>query len=884
MDADRWARIEQLCRETFDYNDEQQAAFLESACGADRDLRREVESLLARRQDAENFMEFPAMQFVARELAAENAARADRASRLIGSFVSHYRIIEKVASGGMGDVYRAVRADRAYDQQVAIKFLQGARSTEFFLARFENERQILADLDHPNIARLLDGGTTEEGLPYLVMEFIEGLPIDEFCAQKGLNVRERLALFCKACSAVQFAHHNLVVHRDLKPSNILVTPGGVPKLLDFGVAKILNPQRCEENFPQTVTWLQMLTPNYASPEQVRNEPISTSSDVYSLGAILYVLLSRQSPYRISADAPQEMMKAICETDPELPSAAAMRVCVPDGAQKRAPVSDGKRQFTKAAMVKLSKELSGDLDNIVLKALRKEPLRRYSSVEQFAEDIHRYLTGLPVLAHKDTLSYRSRKFIGRHKMGVAAAGLLLLCLAGGMFTTLWQARIASFERVRAERRFNDVRALANSLMFDINDSVQNLSGSTPARKLLVMKALQYLDSLSQEARGDPSLQEELASAYEKVGDLQGDPSATNLGDTTGALASYRKALAIRESIAATDGESLDRQKKLAGDYQRLSSGLDAFGEYQAGLNYAKKYFDIQQRLAAAAPSSELQEHLAGAYYQLARCQADLGEFDAALFDLRRSAAIREAIADAGSGVPARVLVRLAGTYGLMASVLAHQGKLEQAIAIGRKASGILADLSESEPTNAMYREYREENHYYLGFFSEAKGDFDEALRQYRRALSGFESLASADPKEMRAKLFLSKCRRHIGTTLVRQDNVIEGFEDVETGLAIAEDLYHMDPAEKSDKLTDLADAYSAVGFAHSRAAAQPNLSMRARLAHLKEAQAAYNKSLEIWLDAKRRGEVSGLDGNEPDRITNELAKCNSALARLTTPAH
>ena len=250
MNSERWARIEQLCQAALEHHENQQAAFLESVCGADQDLRREVESLLAHRQRAENFMESRAFDVAARVLAAENACSGD-ASRLVGRLIPPYRITEKVASGGMGDVYRAIRVDGTYDKQVAIKVIQGARSTDFFLARFQNERQILATLDHPNIARLLDGGTTEEGLPYLVMEYIRGLPIDEFCAQKKLDTRERLALFRNVCSAVQYAHQNLVIHRDLKPSNILVTPEGVPKLLDFGIAKIVNPQNGEEGLQQT---------------------------------------------------------------------------------------------------------------------------------------------------------------------------------------------------------------------------------------------------------------------------------------------------------------------------------------------------------------------------------------------------------------------------------------------------------------------------------------------------------------------------------------------------------------------------------------------------------------------------------------------------------
>jgi eukaryotic-like serine/threonine-protein kinase len=391
------------------------------------------------------------------------------------------------------------------------------------------------------------------------MEFVEGQRIDEFCAHKELGVRERLELFRTVCSAVHYAHQNLVVHRDLKPSNILVTASGAPKLLDFGIAKIVDPQR-EANLQQTVTLLRMLTPDYASPEQVRNETISTSSDVYSLGVILYQLLTGRLPYGASTDAPQEMMKAVCETEPPKPSTAVMRASVPDGsASQRTSVELAQQKSERERALKLSNVLAGDLDNIVLKALRKEPQRRYSSVEQFSEDIRRYLTGLPVLAHEDSLAYRTRKFVWRHRVGVAAAILLVLSLAGGLVATLWQAHIARSERARAERRFNDVRSLANSLIFDVHDSIKDLPGSTPARKLIVDRALQYLNSLAEESRGDLSLQRELATAYERVGLVQGHYLQSSLGDTKGSLDSYQKALRIREQIAA---KSSDRNDRLA----------------------------------------------------------------------------------------------------------------------------------------------------------------------------------------------------------------------------------------------------------------------------------------------------------------------------------
>jgi len=884
MDAERWQRIEHVCQGALEREESQQASFVQAACGGDDGLRREVESLLAYRRKADHFIEAPALEVAARALAAEQSVSVSDSSRFVGRLISHYRIVEKVASGGMGDVYRAVRADGAYQMQVAIKFIQGARSTDFFLARFQNERQILASLDHPNIARLIDGGTTGEGLPYVVMEYIEGLPLDAYCAEKNLSIHERLALFRTVCSAVQYAHQNLVVHRDLKPSNILVTREGVPKLLDFGIAKILNPQRGESESKETVTLVRMLTPDYASPEQVRNETITTRSDVYSLGVILYKLLTGLPPYRLATDSPHEIVKAICEAEPEKPSTAVSRHLNLDGATtQEAADARGLSSAAGENPKKRRKALAGDLDNIVLKALRKEPERRYSSVEQFSEDIRRHLVGLPVLAHKDTLPYRARKFVGRHTVGVAAAALLVLSLAGGLITTLWQARIARSERARAERRFNDVRALANSLLFDVHDAIKDLPGATAARKLLVSNALRYLDSLAQEASGDVSLQRELASAYEKVGDVQGDPFSANLGDTAGALASYRKALTIRETTARS-GNSLDDQKSLAMDYQKVGQSLIASGDYRGGLEFAEKVFSIQQRLATLLPGPESQERLAGSYYQMAFCQKDLGDFNAALTSFEESVAIREAISDAPPPLNARIQTRLAGTYGAMATVLAHTGDPRRAVAMCKKSADIMNKLSESDPTNAIYREYLNEAYYFTGVYEQQSDEFSQALRSFNAALAGFAVLSKADPNEARAKRFIGICEKHIGYVQAASGSVAQGMEHMRKGLAMAQELYRKDPAEKSDKLTDLADAYAVLGFGYVHAASQPGISSAARVTNWKEARASYQRSLDAWLDARREGVISSQDSDIPDRVAKELAKCDAALANLHASNH
>jgi len=351
-----------------------------------------------------------------------------------------------------------VRADGEFTKEVALKTVRVGYDVSSVLERFRNERQILASLDHSNIARLYDGGTSAEGIPYLVMELVDGIPIDSFCDAGKLNITRRLELYLEVCSAVQYAHQRLVIHRDLKPGNILVTKKAIPKLLDFGIAKILDPATATD-----VTIVRPMTPEYASPEQIRGEPITTASDVYSLGVALYQLLTGRSPYRMTTRTPHELSRAITDTEPERPSTAILRQLAAKDSSSASRTPEQLSDAREPSLAKLQRRLSGDLDNILLKALRKEPQRRYASVEQFAEDLRRHLDGRPVSARKDSWSYRSGKFIKRHKAGVAAAALMAATLVAGVAATVREAKVAERNRLRAEKRFDDVRKLSNSLI-------------------------------------------------------------------------------------------------------------------------------------------------------------------------------------------------------------------------------------------------------------------------------------------------------------------------------------------------------------------------------------------------------------------------------------
>src|SRR5215472_1117553 len=392
---DRWQRLEDLFFEASDLEPSARPAFLEQACGSDTDLRREVEDLLRSSDRTLADLRRPVDE-TAREVVMDKS----------GQRIGPYQIVKLLGEGGMGLVYLANRADQQFQQQVAIKLMHaGFGQSPEMLRRFKAERQILANLDHPNIASLLDGGITSEGAPYLVMEYVDGAAIDEYCQRNPLPTAELLQLFRTVCAAVEYAHRNLVVHRDIKPGNILVTAEGVPKLLDFGIAKLMDP---EAPGPfRTVASQRLMTPEYASPEQVRGEPVTTATDVYALGVLLYELATGRSPFRIETNSPLEIARAICELEPVRPSTASRT-----GASL-APID--------------ARELRGDLDQIVLKPMRKEPERRYASVAAFSEDLLRYLRGYPVEAGSGARRYQARKFIGRHRAAVIAAAAAALAL-------------------------------------------------------------------------------------------------------------------------------------------------------------------------------------------------------------------------------------------------------------------------------------------------------------------------------------------------------------------------------------------------------------------------------------------------------------------------
>jgi len=422
MTAAQWAAVRRIFDEIADLPPASAEGQLEERCAGDPLVAAAVRRLLHAHQHETDLL----------DRVQEALAPSDQDSSLIGRRLGNYRISREIGRGGMGSVYLAERVEGVIRKQVAVKLVRAGLDEVTVLERFRREREILAGLDHPGIARLIDGGSTEEGLPYFVMDYVEGQPIDRWCDQRRLNVTDRLILFRSVCAAVQYAHQNLVVHRDLKPGNILVTADGTVKLLDFGIAKVLTPQPATSGMT-TQTIMPAMTLVYASPEQVKGEPITTLTDVYSLGVVLYELLTGRQPYSAGTGSPYEMERLICEQEPASPSTAG--------------TPEAESAVREGAPVRLKRRLEGDLDNIVLMALRKDPRGRYSSVEQFSEDLRLHLAKLPVIARPDTFRYLADKLIRRHPVAVATAVLVALSTVLALGSLLWATRVAMEERMR-----------------------------------------------------------------------------------------------------------------------------------------------------------------------------------------------------------------------------------------------------------------------------------------------------------------------------------------------------------------------------------------------------------------------------------------------------
>ena len=761
MNADvtpeRWSRIKALFAAAVEAPASERSELVVREAQGDSALIAEVQSLLAAHDQPGELLDC-----VPAELKAQAFAVADDNGRL-GERIGAYRIVGMLGAGGMGHVFKAVRDDDQYHAEVAIKLMRADVSGPLAEQRFKTERQILAGLDHRNIARMLDGGRTSGGSPYVVMELVNGEPIDRFSDARGLKVRERVQLFLQVCAAVSYAHQHLVIHRDLKPNNILVTADGSVRLLDFGIAKLLDANAADgATGDETATQLRAMTLDYASPEQVSGGAVTTVSDVYSLGVVLYRLLTGQSPYGARVNDAQRVAEILSDTTPTRPSLVR--------------VSDRQR----------TREIDADLDNILLMALRKEPQRRYGSVEQFANDLRNYLGGLPVQARGNALRYRMGKFLRRRKVEIAAAAIVALSLVGGLWIAIREAREAERQRQVAQRHFDGVRKMANTLLFDLHDEIAPLAGSTRAREILVKTSVEYLNTLYGESGGDRTLQEELAVAYRKVGDIQGDELGSNTGDPKAALQSYARSIALLESLVAADPANRDAGISLAKAYLPQGRLLLATSGAAAALPALQKSVALGESLSDAFTDDHARLSLLGNAYS---AQADalnyLGRPLEALAVYDKMIGLCEAYAEAHPG-EVKSYVAVSAAYNNAAITydarVPRPEALRRASALLRKTIAIDEKLIALQPDNPSRELDRADHRFNLADVMYLAGDYSRAIELYRQAAAVMRT--RADPNDARAQWTLTMAELGIARSLVKIGGYDEGgmlFAEAEKSL-------------------------------------------------------------------------------------------------------
>ena len=752
MTPERYSQVKSLFQLVLEQPMAQRPSFLERACGADRELYSQVRELLKADYTSDNFLEKPAVTPLSKVLADVAADMNEPMPTHLGP----YAVQKLLGSGGMGAVYLAYRADKSYNKQVAIKDIHRGMESDRILQRFRRERQIIASLDHPNIARLLDGGATDDGRPYIVMEYVEGMPINEWCNQKRLPTAKRLQIFLQVCDAIQYAHQNLIIHRDIKPGNILVRADNTAKLLDFGIAKLMNPETAQAVTDKTATSMRLMTPQYASPEQLKGENVTTASDVYLLGIVMYELLTGHRPYEVKDNAALEALRAYAQGEPQKPSEAIFRTT-------DRLTMEGGRQITANALIVseqrdgtpaiLLKKLQGDIDAILLRALRRHPAERYQSTAQFAQDIRNHLNQLPVTARPDNAAYRAGLFFRRNTaLTLAAAGAVtLLVLIAGV--AIWQATRARAERLRAEARFGEVRKMSNAILFDVQDALAPLPGTTPARRLLVNKAIEYLANLSKESTADQGLQRELAAGYLRVGHLQGNPNFPNLGDPAGAISSYRRAQSLLENLQ----QSPQAVNELANTHEAAAEVLTTTGDSTGALKSLRRA--VALRDAANAPT----DSKAASYHNLAVALAASGATAEAVSLSQKAHQLAQSLT--GPDAPRHQAI----SHSRLGAVLQGTGDRTGAVESYRAALHLYQQLAAADPMAA--RPKRE-----LSFALEVLADLEapsSAAALYRRSLQLRRELAAADPQNLQA-------RRDLAYALLKQgssEDALESFREL-----------------------------------------------------------------------------------------------------------
>jgi tetratricopeptide (TPR) repeat protein/tRNA A-37 threonylcarbamoyl transferase component Bud32 len=819
MMLDRWRHIKDVFTAASALPHSERRRYLDEVCADDRALVNEVESLLAANDTEDAIVDHPAASHIAdgEWLDATDAETDEAVDPTVGQVIGSYSIESCIGHGGMGTVYRAVRDDDAFRKTVALKLVRSGRSSDYFERRFRQERQILAGLQHPNIATVLDGGTTDAGQPYLVMEYVEGQPITEYCAARAAAVSERLALVRIVCAAVQYAHQNLVIHRDIKPANVLVDGHGLPKLVDFGIAKLLT-SGAEADVAQAATMIPVMTPEYASPEQIKGQTVTTASDVYSLGVLLYELLAGRRPYEVQAESLTAIVKAVCETEPVAPSEAAPE-----------------RNRT---------ALRGDLDTIVLKALRKEPDRRYQTARELSEDLRRHVEGLPVTARADTVGYRAGKFVRRNRAAVTASVLVAASLIGGIVTTTWQARLA-------ERRFDDARRLIHSVIFDIQPKLGALPGTTPLRKELVESTLEYLVALARDAGDDPRLLRELSASYVQLARVQGLQGEANVGDVQAARRTLGEAekLVARLSEIDPDGPESLHEAVVLERYLALSYLYEA--AYAPARQHARRAVELAERAVNIRPDFQAREDLADTRRTLANCSDSAEEF-------ARSQRIYESLLGEKPDEP-RILRNLSQVYKYAAGLHYQKGENREGLDLIVKAHAIDEKLLAADPENPQGQDDLSFSLNQLSWGHSQLGDLTAALAFSEQSLVMRERAVARNPGEARAQERLGYVLRAIALLRRRTGDRAGARRDYQRAHAIYTEVR--------------ARGYGGAYAASELGSTELELGdLESEAGHNEDACRWYGRSAALFDDLAARGSLRSDSHQEAEKARRAAAAC------------
>lgn len=702
-----------------------------------------------------------------------------------------YQARELIGRGGMGAVYLATREDGEVSLRVAVKVISSPLWSSVLEDRFRRERQILAQMHHPSIATFLDGGVSEDGLPFLVMEYVDGEPIDRYCDSRRLSIRQRLELFLEVCAAVSFAHQQLVVHRDIKPGNVLTTGSGEPKLLDFGLARSL-----ESATPQSDNPTLFLTPLYSSPEVLRGRPAAVTDDVYSLGVLLYELLSGKRPFASTGSTAAEIIESVLSSEPR----RASEIADPEGA---VAIAEARGETTNT----LRRSLTGDLDAIALRAVSKSLTDRYPSVMELAEDVRSYLAGQPVRAAAGGSFYRARKFAVRHKGSVIAALLVILSIAVGMVAVLFEAREAHLQRAAAERRFQEARQLARYMMFELQASIQKLPGSTPIKADMVRHSLEYLDRLADEKSNDDALRVDIAEGYSELADVLGNPLRPNLGEAVEARRIYQKAADILQPVIARDPRNTRARRSMARAQLMLGMSLTFYRQWDQGRELVETSARSLSQLAREWPRDfEILKQAAAAQESLAvtisqRDGYTTGGNSTAVADLLQS--IR--YAEAALLVKPRDIEatsQLASSFNRLALLTQTQDR-PAAASYFKQALSTLDSLPPGERSNPPVRSRRASFLLASGWNLGSAGDFEHGLAEIDEARATMEKLREEDPQNRIYPQALASIYRNLGVIHDYAGHTAEALSAYRTAISIYEKMLAANPGSSYYR-TSLAD--------------------------------------------------------------------------------